>query len=153
MMKIIITTMSFLKAGTMSTELSSAGLHPAGLQALCLPSLNTEETDWSQWQRHQWFNGWGTLHAWSKVLEWQCGRQWAGHGSSLCWVRGWRGEGGYQLTSGWVIGYHGNQQRSTSFTSPFDKLSWWRCSDLQIRTITSWGLGQVCRHLLIRLND
>ena len=30
---------------------------------------------------------------------------------------------------------------------PFDKLSWWRCSDLKIRTITSWGKydeGQSC---------
>ena len=27
---------------------------------------------------------------------------------------------------------------------PFDKLSWWRCSDLKIRIITSWGQGQVC---------
>ena len=36
---------------------------------------------------------------------------------------------------------------------PFDKLSWWRCSELKIRTITSWGWEQVCRHLLIRLRD
>ena len=28
---------------------------------------------------------------------------------------------------------------------PFDKLSWWKCSDLKVRTITSWGQRQVCR--------
>ena len=28
---------------------------------------------------------------------------------------------------------------------PLDKLSWWRCSDLKVKRITSWGLGQVCR--------
>ena len=25
---------------------------------------------------------------------------------------------------------------------PFDKLSWWNCSDLEVRTITSWGSGK-----------
>ena len=25
---------------------------------------------------------------------------------------------------------------------PLDKLSWWRCSDLKIRTVTSWGQGK-----------
>ena len=63
-----------------------AGLHPAGLQALYLPSLKTEGRDQSQQQRHQWFNGWGILHVWNKVLEWHptvCSRWWAGHGSSL----------------------------------------------------------------------
>ena len=28
---------------------------------------------------------------------------------------------------------------------PFDKLSWWRCSDLKIRTVTSWGGGKDIR--------
>ena len=28
---------------------------------------------------------------------------------------------------------------------PFDNLSRWKCSDLKVRTITSWDLGQVCR--------
>ena len=36
---------------------------------------------------------------------------------------------------------------------PFDKLSWWRCFDLNIRTITVWGWGRVYRQLLIRLYD
>ena len=28
---------------------------------------------------------------------------------------------------------------------PFDELVWWRCSDINIRTIISWGLEQVCK--------
>ena len=38
-----------------------------------------------------------------------------------------------ELTSDALISYQGNQQRGTSFTAPL------------IRTITSWGLGQVSR--------
>ena len=36
--------------------------------------------------RHQWFTGWKSLHAWSKVLERHpttCGRRQVGHGGSL----------------------------------------------------------------------
>ena len=33
------------------------GLHPAGLQGVCLPSFKKEETPWSQQQRFLWFNG------------------------------------------------------------------------------------------------
>ena len=38
----------------------------------------------SQRQRHQWFNGWGSLPLWSEVLERHpatCGRPWAGQGA------------------------------------------------------------------------
>lgn len=38
------------------------GLLPAGLQALYLSNLKTEERAQSQRQRHQWFHGWGILH-------------------------------------------------------------------------------------------
>ena len=38
-----------------------AGLHPAGLQGLYLPSFKTQERAQSQLQRHQWFNGRGSL--------------------------------------------------------------------------------------------
>ena len=38
-----------------------------------------------------------------------------------------------ELTSGGLISYQGNQQRGTPLTAPW------------IRTITSWGLGQVLR--------
>ena len=81
----------------------------------------------------------GSLHVWSKVLERHptvCIRlQWrAGHGSSLRW--GFAGErlpviG--ELMSGGLISYQRNQQRGTPLTAPL------------IRTITSWGLGQVHR--------
>lgn len=36
---------------------------------------------------NQWFNGWGSLQAWSKFLERYptvCSGQWAGHGGRLC---------------------------------------------------------------------
>lgn len=44
----------------------TVGLHPAGLQALCLPSLKREERAQRQGQRHQWFNRWELLMAWSR---------------------------------------------------------------------------------------
>lgn len=71
------------------------GLHPAGLPDLCLPSLKTEERAQSWQQRHQWFNEWGDLHVWSRVLEqhstdcrWQTvmGRTWQ---QPSRWGRGW----------------------------------------------------------------
>ena len=37
------------------------GLHPTGPQGRCLPNFKTKERAPSQWQRHQWFNGWGKL--------------------------------------------------------------------------------------------
>lgn len=40
-----------------------------GLQALYLPSPKTEEKARDQRQRRQQFNGWGSLHVLSKVLE------------------------------------------------------------------------------------
>ena len=50
--------------------------------------LQDQERAWSQQQRHhQWFNGWGSSHVWSQVLEQYptaCGRQRGGRGGSLC---------------------------------------------------------------------
>ena len=40
----------------------TVGLHPAGLQALYLPSLKIEERGWSWRERLQWFNAWGSSH-------------------------------------------------------------------------------------------
>ena len=60
---------------------------PSGLQGLCLPSFKTEETAWSQQQRHQWFNGWGSLQVRSKFLERYptvCSGPWAGRVGRLC---------------------------------------------------------------------
>ena len=37
------------------------------------------------------------------------------------------------MTSGGLTSYHGNQQRSTPLTAPL------------MRTVTSWGLGQISR--------
>ena len=53
------------------------------------------------------------------------------------------------LTSGWLTVTRENIKGA----HPLDELSRWRCSDLKMRTIPSWGTGQVCRHLLIRLCD
>lgn len=53
--------------------LLNMGLHPAGLQGLGLPSFKTEERAQGERQIYQLFNGWGSLHVWSKVLVWhQC---------------------------------------------------------------------------------
>ena len=39
----------------------------------------------------------------------------------------------------------GKQAEGHTAHHPFDKLSWLRCSNLKIGTITSWGRGTVCR--------
>ena len=52
---------------------------------------------------------------------------------------------GYQLyrevKSGWFISYQGNQQRGNASHLPFDKLSWWRHSDLKLKQSLAgvWG--------------
>ena len=47
----------------------SVGVQFTGLQALCLPRLETKERSQS-WQRYQRFNRWDVLHIWSKrILE------------------------------------------------------------------------------------
>lgn len=65
--------------------LSIVGLHPAGLQALYLSILETKERAPSQWQRQQWFNGWGNLSCLKQgpeVTPTMCSRWQAGHASS-----------------------------------------------------------------------
>ena len=49
------------------SSLPVVGLHPEGLQALWLPSLETKERARRQQQRHQWFIGQGIIHkgSWS----------------------------------------------------------------------------------------
>ena len=51
--------------------IADTGLHPAGLRCLDLSRIKTEETALREQQRHLWFNGVGSLHDWSKVLEQQ----------------------------------------------------------------------------------
>ena len=140
---------------TISGSQQVVRLHPAGLQSLYLPNHKTKERAQSQWQRHQWFNGWGILHVWSKVLEWHptaCGRRW-GHGCGL------RYQGKREMTSyrrnwcqvgSWVAR---ETSRGVHLTAPLINYHSGGSSDLKIRTITSWGWGQVHRHLLIRLYD
>ena len=114
------------------------GLHPADLQALCMPSFKNEERARSQQLRHQWFNGWGILHVWSKVVEWHptvCSAWWAGHGVSLRSGGTGRLPVTGELMSGRLIGYHGNQQRGMPLTAPLR------------RTVTNWGLGQAHREV------
>lgn len=55
--------------------------------------------------------------------------------------------------SGWLTGYQGDQQKGTPLTTPLINHRSGDSSDLNIRTITSWGLGQVCRRLLVKLCD
>jgi len=46
--------------------------------------------------------------------------------------------------SAWLVGLPGkpadeHAAEEPSPHHPFDKLSWWRCSDLKFRKIISWG--------------
>ena len=125
---------------------TGVGLHPTGLQALRLPSCKTEERAQRQWQRHQYFNGWGSLHVWSKkgpgeTPHW--GQQIAvGHGRSLHY------QGKREVTN-----YRRNWcQAGSSVTRETSRgahpsLTLWRRgvrhSNLKIRTVASWGLGKV----------
>lgn len=87
--------------------------------------------------RYQWFNRWGSLHTWSKVLEWHattCRGLPAGQGCSLHSKEKWGDcqELG-ELMSGWLTSYQWNQQRGRPL----------------IRTITPWAwgkyVGRFCR--------
>ena len=84
----------------------------------------------------------GTLYVWSEVLEWHCtlcGRWWAGHDGSLL---SWEKEEVTSYRGNWVRLAHGLPGKLAEGHAPhylFDKLSWWRCSDLKVRTVTSWG--------------
>ena len=63
-----------------------------------------------------------------------------------------RGRGRLQVIQGvgWLTGCQGNQERSPPHLINYHSKD---TSDLKIRTISSCGQGQVCRHLLIRLYD
>ena len=52
----------------------------------------------------------------------------------------------------WLTAYHGTHGRGAHHSiTPLINYCSGDSSDLIIRTVTSWGLGQVYRHLLIRL--
>ena len=46
------------------------GCTPQTCKPCACPASRQKKEPWSQQQRHQWFNGRGSLHVWSKVLEW-----------------------------------------------------------------------------------
>ena len=92
-------------------------------------------------QRHQWFNGWGSLHVQCRVLEehsTESCRRWTGHGGSLRSGAGSRA--GYQL-------YVNQCQVSSS-------LSWETRRGTQsiivaaVRLVISWGLEKVRKRLV-----
>ena len=103
--------------------------------------------DWgnSQWQRCQWFKGWGSLYVWSKVLgqhPTMCAGWLAGHGSHLC--LGGRGPQG-EIVPSWLISYQGNHQRDPVPTTPLiSGVEFWP----KARTVISWGLGQICKSVV-----
>ena len=70
------------------------GLYPAGLQALELPSLETEERTSRQQQRHQWFIFQGILYkgSWNNTLPYTTD---VGQDMAAAFTT-W-GEGGYHL--------------------------------------------------------
>ena len=117
----------------------SVGLYPTGLQGLCLPTLKTKDRAQCQQQRHQWFNGWGNLTCMKQGPGITSHRVWPMAGKT--WQQALLPEGKGRLpviggiTSACRVSYHGNQQRGMPLTAPF------------IRTVTSWGLEQVCRNV------
>lgn len=112
--------------------LLGVGLHPTGLQALGLPSFKTKERAQSQWQRHQWFSGWGDLTCLKQGrgvtphrLQQTVGRTWQ---QSLL-----QGEG--EVTSYRRIDVRLAHRLPTVRHAPhcfFDELSHYRGSDLKI---------------------
>lgn len=118
------------------------GLDCAGLQTWCLPSLMTKERTQSQWQRHQWCNGWGSLYIWSQVLEQppspapqhRAGRTW--QQSSLM-----VGEGRLPVKGELSLFHHcqGHQKRGVLLTAPLINYQGGDSSDLKIWTAGARG--------------
>lgn len=102
-----------------------------GPQALYLPSSKTKGSPESETET--WFNAWGGLEVWSKVLD-QHHTCAVDSRQGLAAIFSPRGRGKLPviggITLGWFISY---QQRGPPLTVPW------------IRTITSWGMGPVCR--------
>lgn len=104
---------------------------PPGPQALYRPSSKTKGSPESATETR--FNAWGGLEVWSKVLDQYpiCAVDCRQGLAAIFSPRGRRRLpviGG--ITLGWFISY---QQRGPPLTVPW------------IRTITSWGMGPVCR--------
>ena len=121
----------------------------------CKPSLETKERVWSQWQRHQWFNGWGIFHVWSKALEQHpavCCRHCAGQKMATVFATG--GEASTQLqgklTSGWLRGFQGNSRAKCPSQSLMLRTNSGGCFSLihyHSGSITSWGPGVGGKHI------
>ena len=82
-------TFTFINHNMIKFGVYICWVHPTGFVG---PSIKTSiKTDERVWI-HQWFNEYGTLHVWSRVLEQHstvCSRWRAGYGVSLCfrWVK------------------------------------------------------------------
>ena len=121
------------------------GLHPPGLQALDLPSFKTKERAWSQ---RQWFHGQEEL-TWLKQGPRATPhrvRQVAGRTREAVFAPRGRGRlaviGGIEVR--WAHWLPGKIAEGTPLTSPLIsyQVETFRCT---VRTIISWGLGQVFR--------
>lgn len=104
---------------------------PPGPQALYLPSSKTKGSPESATETR--LNAWGGLEVWSKVLD-QHPTCAVDSRLGLAAIFSPRGRGRLPvmggITLGWSIRY---QQREPPLTVPW------------VRTVTSWGVGQVCR--------
>lgn len=67
-------------------------------------------------------------------------------GMAVVLVTGKGSEGIYQLAKEIDVGlaHQLPGKPAEEHHCPFEKLSYWNCSDLEIRAITSWSWGQVC---------
>ena len=105
-----------------SWRLCQLGCTPQAYKACACPALRPKNGLESATET--WFNGWGSLPVWSKVLEQQpaCAVTDSGQNMAAGYAMLLRREGGsglqLKLTSGWLISYHGNQLRGMSLTSP-----------------------------------
>ena len=101
------------------------GCTPLACKACTCPTSRPEKRSRNRWQRHQEFNGWGSLSDTPpRAVD---SRQ------DKAVVFTTTGRGSFpvvgELISGWLINCQGNYHSGDS-------------SDLKIRTVTSWGQGE-----------
>ena len=132
--------------GLRETNYYVVGLYPAGLQALYLPILQTEERPRVSDRNVEGLTDCGGAYM-SEARSWSdtpaCV---ADSGQVMAAAFAPRGRGRVpvigRIDVRWAHRLPGKPAEEHTPHCCFDKLAWWRCSDLKIRTITSWFLGQ-----------
>lgn len=133
---------------SLKQETTRAGLQHAGLQACTRSVPRQEEEAGVRRLGHQWLNGRG------EFTHRRQGPAATPHrvcrGQQQCLPSGEGTITSYrELTSGWLYRLPGKPAEGQASYHPFDKLSQRRCSDLNVRTLTSpfrgkYAEGQSC---------